>query len=222
MDLHKMTGWAVSGLETDPAGSLVDPRVNARSPLLTGTARLVDFVATLSGFDAAMHTDPALAPDEPCRAVVHDGVNGVPGALVVRPVWLPSWHRVGDYLDRAGELGGPDQASARLEYLPSAMWPYAGEFMDADTGAALTDGVQAWTHVVRSVGDPSSPVHDLDDLERDELARATTGFASFAEARRRVAPAVPSVVQALVRWGGLFTDPDMVHQMRPALYTWWS
>lgn len=211
MDLNKMAGWALSGLLTDDDGRVVDPRVNAASPLLTGAARLADFQAALSGVDAVTHADPKLAPDEPSRAVVLDRE-----VVIVRPVWLPAWHRVGDHLDRAGELGSPED-QARLEYLPAAMWPYSNLFMDSFTGAELGDGVDAFVRATRS-----DTLNELDGAARDDLARATTGFASFAQAQMRVVPGVPSAVRALVTWGGLFTDPDVVHHLRPALYTWWS
>lgn len=210
-EVNKMAGWALSGLLTDPDGTVVDPRVNLGSPLLTGTARLSDFQATLSGVDAVTHADPKLADDEPVRSVVLDRE-----VLVVRPVWLPAWRRVGDHLDHAGELG-TTQGGARLEYLPSAMWPYSNLFMDSFTGAELGDGVEAFVRATRS-----DTLNELGDAARDDLARATTGFGSFAEACRRVVPGVPSAVRALAAWGQLFTDPDVVHQLRPALYTWWS
>lgn len=211
MDLTKMAGWALSGLLTDEDGQVVDPRVNTASPLLTGTARLADFRATLTGVDAVTHADPRLADDEPSRSVVLDRE-----VLIVRPVWLPAWHRVGDDLDRAGELATQDEG-ARLEYLPSAMWPYSNLFMDAHTGAELGEEVEAFVRATRS-----TTFDTLDDASRDDLARATTGFASLAQAQLRVAPGVPSAVRALVTWGRLFTDPSVVHQLRPALYTWWS
>lgn len=212
MELNKMTGWALSGLLTSEDGTVIDPRVNTASPLLTGTARLEDFRRSLTGMDTVTHADPKLEQDEPSRAVVLDRE-----VLIVRPVWLPTWHRVGDHLDRAGELGTPEDGDARLEYLPAAMWPYANLFMDAYTGAELGDEVEAFVRATRS-----ATFDSLDEHARDELARATTGFDSFAQARLRVVPGVPSAVRALTGWGGLFTDPATVHQLRPALYTWWS
>lgn len=211
MDLTKMAGWALSGLLTDDAGNVVDPRINLASPLLTGTARLDDFRRILTGVDALNHADPRLADDEPCRSVVLDRQ-----VLIVRPVWLPTWHRVGDDLDRAGEPGDPG-AGGRLEYLPSALWPYSNLFMDAHTGEGLADGVEAFVRATRS-----GALDTMDEAARDELARATTGLPSFEQARRRVVPGVPSAVQALVTWGQLFTDPGIAHHLRPALYTWWS
>lgn len=212
-DTNKMTGYALAHLATNTDGRLVDPRVNPDSPLLTGQARLADFLEHLSGVDALTHAGPELAEDEPVRAVVHDPVGGIPGVLMIRPAWLPSWHRVGDDLDRAGELGAP---GARLEFLPSAMWPYSAQFMDAATGNELGEEVLAFVRAIQS------GVPDLDDAAKDALARATTGFATFAEAERRVVAAVPSAVRALVEWGELFTEPAVVNQLRPALYTWWS
>lgn len=210
-ELNKMAGWGLSGLMTDDDGQVIDPRVNTDSPLLTGTARLTDFQAALSGVDVVTHADPKLADDEPSRSVVLDRE-----VLIVRPVWLPAWHRVGDHLDRAGELGEPEDG-ARLEYLPSAMWPYSNLYMDAHTGAELGEEVEAFVRATRS-----TTFDTLDDAARDDLARATTGFASLAQAQMRVVPGVPSAVRALVTWGRLFTDPSVVHQLRPALYTWWS
>ncbi len=216
MELNKMTGWAISGLATDKQGALSDPRVNAGSPLLTGGASLTDFQSVLTGIDAVTHADPALSDDEPSRAVVHDPVGGIPGVLVVRPVWLPSWHRVGDDIDRAAELGTHVPA-ARLEFLPSAVWPYSSEFMDAVTGEDLDPPAGAFVRAAAS-----ADIAAMDGASRDELARSTVGFDTFEEAQRRTVPRVPSAIRALVKWGRLFHDPAMVNQLRPALYTWWS
>ena len=221
-ELNKMTGYALTGLSVDNDGHLADPRVNAASPLLTGSATLTDFLAGLTGMDAAMHRDRGLAEDEPCRAVVHDGLDGIPGVLIVRPVWLPSWHRVGDVMDRAGELGVPDAVAGRLEVLPAGLWPFSGQFMDADTGAELHGAINSWVHATYRSPAGVSLVDGLDERARDALAVATTGFASYAEASARVVPSVPSAIRALLAWGELFTDPGTIAQMRPALYTWWA
>jgi hypothetical protein len=41
-ELNRMTGYALASLSTTAAGELDDPRINLRSPLLTGTATLDD------------------------------------------------------------------------------------------------------------------------------------------------------------------------------------
>ena len=217
-ELNKLTGYALTGLTTNDRGELTDPRINTRSPLLTGQATLEGFLASLSGMDVVEHRSRELAGDEPCRAVVHHGgPGGIPGVLMIRPVSLPSWHRVGDVLDLATEAGVPSSVATRLELLPTGLWPYSSQFMDADTGRDLEAGASAWARA-----STSAAVLDLDDQSRNMMAAATTGFATAGEATRRVVPSVPSAVRALIRWGGLFTDPAVVAQLRPALYTWWA
>lgn len=216
-----MTGYTLTGLATDADGNLADPRINFRSPLLTGTATLDEFLAQLTGMDAAMARDLELAPDEPARSVVHHGgPGGIPGVLVIRPVTCPSWHRIGDVLDRASVQASPP--ASELQMLTSALWPYSSEFMDADTGRLLDGPVGTWAQAVTRSRAGLSPVDDLDLAAKDALAGATTGFATFEEASRRVVAAVPSAVRTLITWGRLFTDPATVADLRPALYTWWE
>lgn len=221
MDLNKMTGYALVGLRTDADGHLDDPRINLSSPLLTGTASLAGYLAELTGVDAVLARKSDLADDEPARAVVHDAIGGIPGVLIIRPVASPAWHRTGDVVDRASELG-TTHTTARLEPLPGGLWPFSSQFMDADTGDQMNAPVLAWVRATDVDADGASEVDGLTSVERDALAQATTGFDSFEEATRRVVPDVPSAIRTLVRWGNLFTDPATVAQMRPALYTWWS
>lgn len=218
-DLNRMTGYALTGLATGADGQLTDPRLNTSSPLLAGAARLDDFLGHLEGTDRVLHRGSDLADDEPARAVVHDPHAGIPGVLVIRPVWCTQWHRVGDALDAAGEQG---RREARLRILTEGIWPYNAQFMDAATGEVFGDQVLAWVRARADRSDPTSPVASLTDHEWDELAAASTGLASAASADARVVPAVPSAVVALVNWGRLFNDETLIRQLRPALYTWWS
>lgn len=48
------------------------------------------------------------------------------------------------------------------------------------------------------------------------------GFKDYAQANRYIAPIVPGEIRALAEFGDLFTSPDVLLQLRPLLYCYWS
>jgi len=82
--------------------------------------------------------------------------------------------------------------------------------------------VNAWVRATTTSARGVGPVDELDGPARDAMTAALTGFATYAEAKARIVPSVPSPIRALLTWGALFTDPSTVRDLRPALYTWWS
>lgn len=238
--IHKVMGWALTDVRYDRAAwAFTDERINLESPLLgcrLGSGAIDAYARWLrarDGDDAvgASFTMCATLQDARSRnrtipldrVVVHEPETGSPKVLVVTPPWAHDWCRWDDPIDYQVETSrrrpgvGP-----RVQVLRYAPFPFDGLYMDADSGErfepAQNGSVFAQCRAaVREHGLDGTSVAELDAIARTLLAIPT-----WQEACRRVVPAVPDDVAALVEWGHLFTDPAVVRQMRPVIYTYWA
>lgn len=236
--INKAIGYGLVDLAVNEAGKLVDPRINPESPLLTYglDCTLNAFLAWLDGRDdrdakfeaAAIRGVADQVPDyrlQPDRAVRYNNEYGLPNVLYLRPVWMDDWHRHDDSIDWIEETYfGPnpdDQIQPRVDVLPHGIYPYNG-YVDTRNGKRLGSSVMAWIR---------ANSNDRADWLRDGLAggiryrgeeEGDPVFIDHADAARHVAPRVPEGVALLAEWGGLFTDPAVIHQLRPMRYVWWS
>jgi hypothetical protein len=231
-------GWALADVRYDRTRwRLTDRRVNADSPALTyrppatEPGPFLEYVIASRAADdphaagcmaqlLAGSTEKVLAPAD---AVVHQPEYGLSRVLLVVPPFNRDWVRYDDPIDHAEAK----DVRPRVRRLPYAPFPFDGMWMDADTGTPFVHGdgrFPALFRDLRAADRARSLAGELRGGQEalDTIAQKIVGIATWADAVRRVVPAVPDEVVAVTEWAELFTGPDVVRQMRPVIYTHWS
>lgn len=225
--IHKAIGYGLTDVRVKDY-EIDDPRINAGSFLLAGHVDhredhlsygrwlerradgdkklLLNITQELDSLDSAGAKDAY-------ETVLHDAEYGLPGVLLVRPVGFSSWYRRDDQIDYEEEHRGAGPGN-RVTSTVGGIHPWSGLYMDTRTGERIKGNlVNAWRQMVNGGSE--------DQELLDGLAQGL-GYKDHAEAERYVAPFVPREIRRLCEWGGLFTSPDVVLQLRPLLYIYWA
>lgn len=233
--VHKTLGYGLSDVKTkDGAGwHITDERINLEAaPFKSGKecpsieeyrewleasrkAGDIEIDLELSFLREPEPGDPKFTLD---YAVTHEGEFGLPNVLLITPpTYQRNWSRLDDTIDYIEEtylqkdVRTPQEN--RADVLRHGIYPFIG-YMDKRTGEKLDDRIFNW---IRG----TNATKELDTIELDLLAKAC-GFESNADAWENVAPIIPRDITNLANFLELFTSPDVLLQLRPILYTYWS
>jgi hypothetical protein len=160
---------------------------------------------------------------EPSNCVVWDTEDPDTRVLLIRPIYLNKWHRVDDDIDVVThERMHGFAPSSHVHVLNYGLHPYGGLYMDKRNGRRLPNTIMTWIQASYHAVDPErrKQEREVSEVVLSALAR-TAGFESHREARENVVPLVPASVRHVVEFGGLFTNPRVVWELRPMLYTFW-
>jgi len=151
-------------------------------------------------------------------AVTHEGEYGLPNVLLITPpTYERTWSRMDNAIDYIEETylrkDVKDPCENRADVLRHGIYPFIG-YMDRRTGEKVDDRIFNWIRATNT----STP---LPEGELDLVAEAC-GFESSKDAWENVAPIIPNDIKNLANFLDLFTSPDVLLQLRPILYTYWS
>jgi hypothetical protein len=136
---------------------------------------------------------------DPCYSVIHQLEFGLPNVLVIVPfAFYPKWYRSDDTLDWCEETQEHEQQNRVLE-LPRGIYPYSDRYWDPRRKKLHIFGCE-------KPGERSLLWHDI----QRRLSNGT------------LRPAVPSEIQCLAEYLGIFKNPDDIHRLRPLLYVYWA
>lgn len=227
--INKTIGYGLTDVQVEDC-RITDPRINADSFLLRGYVEHdEDHLSYGQWLKQRMTGDDmddldlildaqnleAVGAKDAYSTVTHKAEYALPEVLMVRPAGFPSWHRHDNIIDFEEEGIRRAEIESRVEPTLGGIHPWNGLHMDVRTGKKIEGTlVNAWRRVVNAGDEEDKPL-------LDRLAQAL-GYADHAEAERFVAPFVPFEVRRICEWGGLFTSPDVVLQLRPMLYVYWA
>lgn len=227
---------------------LADPRINSKSPLLDYEAKTsvddyreflksknshkTDGFAMEAGFLNPDHwMGKGKKPVDIFDCVTHRTEYGIPEVLCITPAWLlKDWRRYDDSIDYALSTHvyhtNPEDKVWPLDY---GHYPYNGIYMDKRTGERVKDSIIMWVRMLdggkRGRWKVKKQLRSVWDTEgrvvMDALAQAG-GFKDHEDAFENCRPVVPEEVRNLAAFGGLFTDPSVVNQLRPMIYQYWG
>jgi hypothetical protein len=226
--LHRRLGYGLTDLVVTN-GFIDDPRIAVDR---AGVAVLYDEDETTVGdyitwldehhpgsvegvmarFESALRVHPELRPPHS----LHDLLTWEPDGgdehvLLLSPLWLPSWRRNDDTIDR---IEAPD-VRTHVRVLTNGPPPFDGAWVDTRTGELIANRHVALVYYQAAQSDYHS-VNVLDDLAVE------LGFTDHAQAQTYITPLVPDGIRNLAEFLGIFTGPDVASSLRPMLYTWWN
>ena len=234
--LFKKLGWGLTGLERHENGTLADPRVNtdALGPRSQGVGSgYLEYLKTLQDRQAresadwfdlmlnvSMVEEILKREKEVAWPVTWGGNGGIRDLILVQPVGFHHWTRYGDALDQAEENALYPDEYHRIVPMPYGVYPFEGLYMDSRDGRPLDTTAKRFMERLLEQRRKSGDGAEYGQLA-DKLA-VLMGFDDPEEAEAHIAPAVPPDIRYVCDWLGLFTSPDVVLQLRPMLYTYWS
>lgn len=148
---------------------------------------------------------------------VHQAEYGLPNVVVIVPYMeIEQWTRYDSMMDYCQEcyIGKKKGCVNRVDIIDEALYPWLGH-IDGRTGRDIKDSL---SFAVRRVINSKAP-YETEPM--DQLSK-TLGFDSFDDLMKNMKPMVPEVVQWQCEYGNVFTDPNVVYQLQPMIYTYWS
>jgi hypothetical protein len=147
----------------------------------------------------------------------HDGEYGMPNVLCIIPAVLQKqWLRYDDAIDYVEESENwrADVDVSHVKVIQGGLYPWNGLYMDIRTGESAGQmGMGAF--FFRSLDNESSS-GTLKNIAKN------CGFKSVTEAKKYMAPLVPGCIRYLCEYANVFTTPEVVFQLKPMLYVYWS
>jgi hypothetical protein len=159
--------------------------------------------------------------------VIYRSEYGLPNVLLLKPLSMRDWYRAVDAIDYIEETylrpGNAEPQMNHVEVLEHGIYPFSAAYMDKRTGERLPHEIMWWIRAQSSTREAAAAGEEppLTSEHLDHLARALK-FENAAEANENVRPVVPEEIRDLAEFGELFTSPDVVLQLRPLLYVYWS
>jgi len=227
--IRRKLGYGLTDVQYDKeAWKFSDPRINASSFLLdyeTDKPDMADYREWLETNAEDTFVEGWYFSDldeEKCRRcrpedrldelVTHDPEFGEPGVLLIRPLGYRDWQRYDDSIDYYDANMGVG-AEPCVKLIDGGLYPFMGGYVDVRSGEKLGDKIMWWVRAKNG--------GNVDPTKLDILAQ-TCGFRDHAEALEFVHPEVPAPIANLCRFGQLFTSDEVIRQLRPMLYTYWS
>lgn len=233
--LSKKLGWGLTDLQCDELGRVADPRVNPAA-LDQGTRDVgpqylehlkalrdqepensdawFDVMLTIGMTEEAVKSDGHLP-----WPVVRPFEGGLRNVLLVQPVGY-NWSRYDDPIDVAEENAlHPDTLGGRIVPMEYGIYPFEGLYMDSRTGRRLDSTVKRL--IDRLTTRWTEENADAFRSAAEHMAKVL-GFKNTDEALEYIAPIVPPDIRYVDSWLGLFTGPEVLLQLRPMLYAYWS
>lgn len=230
--VHKTLGYGLSDVKTEEGAGwrLADERINAECPALNfrsgpieeykewleeqREAGDIEIDLELSFLREPEPGDPHFDLDS---AVIHNGEFGLPNVLcIVPPTYQRKWSRFDDTMDWIEETylrGDGEMQKNRVDVLRHGVYPFI-DYMDKRTGERLDHRIFNWVRATNAT-------EPLSEQELDLVAEAC-GFESNKDAWENVAPVIPRDIANIANFLEVFTSPDVLLQLRPMIYTYWS
>jgi hypothetical protein len=241
--INIVMGWGLDDVEHDGAHSLIDPRINADSPLINHDSKVTteDYRAFLAKRGSSIersYLDPdtwgkaeKTALPSPDDCVIWESEYGEPNVLCIIPVWMYSdWRRRDNSIDY--ELAthvwntNPINKVWTLDY---GLFPYSASYMDKRVGERIKSDIMTWIRLMGGgkngkwrVKKPIRKVWDEGGKQTMDECAALGGFADHADAVENCRPYVPDEIKNLCEFGNLFTVPGIVNELRPMIYQYWA
>lgn len=231
--IHKFLGYGLSDVVAENL-RIVDERINRDSRLLdfdwgwgaealleynryvkarNEEARARDDLGALNFLDGWFLKDELKKPRRRRRSldqcVAYSPEYGLPNVLCFQPVSCRDWRRYDDIIDWMVESYlQADAQTNRVDVFRHGIYPWSGSYMDARTGEPLPSEVMYWVRT-REAG------------ESQEILRTLAEGANF-DPEADVQPSIPEPIRDLLTFAEVFSEPEVMFQLRPMLYTYWS
>lgn len=231
--VHKFAGYGFTDMQPN-----VDPRVNWKCGLLNwdhhglsgddyfhwlGDQRRILETRVFSMDYLMLRTEAKLRSATLLDCLAWDTEYGLKNVMALRPLAYPDWGREDDTIDYVTEIHLSGGQRARVEEIPTGIFPFDGRYMDARTGEQLPHEVIWFVRLKNELGiEYMRAVTDGQVSALDEAAKAHTPFDSAVEAAGHIVPLVPEEIRDICEFSGLLTEPNGWKDMRPLLYTWWG
>lgn len=233
--VHKTLGYGLNDVKTDEDADwhITDERINLdAAPFKSGkeypsiqeyrewleAGRKTGDIET--DLELSFLREPEPGDPDPTLdyTVTHQGEFGLPNVLLLTPAtYRRTWSRLDDAIDYIEETylrkDVKEPCENRADVLRHGIYPFVG-YMDKRTGEKLDDKIFNWIRATNAS-------EALEEWELNLVAKAC-GFNTSLEAWENVAPIVPRDITNLANYLELFTSPDVLLELRPILYTYWS
>lgn len=227
--VKKMLGYGLTNVKVKDKYTLDDPRINAQSPLLRhedvpSVGSYLKWVRNQQDRDYGH--DPWILHERDRRrfgelddCVRWEPEYGLANVLCIRPLSCPDWYRSDDIMDYIEEtaLKAESAKMERVRRLQVGIYPWSGSYMDWRTGTRIGSEVMTWVRIRNSPG-----ARTPEGRQALEICAQALGYKDHAQAVRYIVPVVPGEIRAIAEFGNLFTSPEVILQLRPMLYVYWS
>jgi len=118
-----------------------------------------------------------------------------------------------DYYNDMVEIGHEKAMANSFKEIETGIFPYEGTYADSRTGRfILREAKQRWDYTKKFT------------MEQDVIDKIILdlGFETAENADTYIKPKVPENITLLAEYFDLFTSIDAVHQLTPAVATWWE
>lgn len=214
--IHVMMGYGLTDLECEQDGRITDPRINPDGWLLSDDDYRDDKY-TMRKFRNHVQRELRLSgsknnPDYTdnmiylnyCKdkvdiheCIQHDSEFGLPNVLcLIPPGLVPKWSRRDDTLDYY--LAESTEPWVR-HYKQGTFYPYQG-IIDTETGERV---VEPNSSVINAV------------LRGESVLTSDT-------VKQRYIHEIPGSLKYFIKYTNLFTSDDVIFQLKPILYCYWS
>jgi len=245
MRINLMMGYGLTNLECDDDGVITDPRINPVGYLGLKEVSIDDDVFTMSGFNKQVHkllmqhvygtrsidVDDLFFHHNYCKTkanvsdcIVHDAEMGLPGVLcLIPPVQYDNWYRYDstiDYYLSTANVFPMSNSESWVRSYDFNFYPYSS-YIDTHTGEYITyPRANIVQELYRRTADTGIWTGDNVVFSTDwkEILDCSTSV----EARARYVRAIPGCLKAFIQYTKLFTSDDVIFQLKPILYSYWS
>lgn len=158
-------------------------------------------------------------PLELYECFVHDGEYGLPKVINIVPYRCPQWKRYADDIDYYEEQTHflSSRNCNRFKIFPEGFYPWV-HFCDSRTGNYIKDDFACLYYRLTYNSKKSS----TEDLESRNQFALLMGFKSLEECELYLRPAVPECIKLLCEFCEVFTSPEIVRELQPMMYVYWS
>lgn len=236
--IHLMMGYGLTDINCEENGQINDPRINPNGWLLTNQAEDKEDMFTMRKFRNYVQRELKISntntnPDYTdnmiylnyCKdkvdiheCIQHDSEFGLPNVLcLIPPGLVPKWSRRDDTLDY--------YMSSSMEpwvkqYEFGNFYPYAG-IIDALTGERVVEPKLERIKSVYRFTDPNgimaNQIYTLPSDWADQLECVNSD-----DVKARYAHEIPGSLKYFIKYTNLFTSDDVIYQLKPILYCYWS
>ena len=238
--IHKIMGYGLDDLETVKTDKIIDSRINSNSILLDEDAfsekyssvrdALEDYKVYLKANKDRGHMDSSREIDKfedsnffnMVTHVLEGGLKRVLCITPLSPLSTYGWRRVDDSIDYAEASLLRDPSKPTVKTFANGFYPFNANYSDKRTGAPLDSYIA--TSFIRSVNRIKSSKKKDEEYDSSILSynAEQLGYASSKEALDFTVARPPADIVSLATWGGLFTAPLHLFDLKPLVYTYWS